>query len=155
MDTQLLILIGLLSFCMLLLSTARMQEGFEDAEDEYDDAEDDDDVDEDEQEPGADPRPLTTEPDARKPSKQKSSLPPAPVVAEGAAPKAKPIPIVKQVAKAVIKTSVTGVKKAFKVEKAHPKKQVTANFLDKDATLFTPHSMLCLPSTSGFQCIYQ
>jgi hypothetical protein len=153
MNTQWLILIGLISFRMLLLSTARRREGSEDAENEYDDAEDDDDADEDKQELGDDLRPLTTEPNTRKPPKQRALCPLLPVVAEADRPKAKPI--VKQVAKTAIKTSVAKVKKAFKVEKADPKKQATANFLDKDATLFTPRRMLCLPSTSGFQCLYQ
>lgn len=160
MDTQWLIVVGVLLFCTLLY-TAHMTEKFEDAEDADDGNDDDDNEDNDvggdeEQEPGDEVRPLTTEPDTRKPPKEKSSLPAAPVVAEGDAPKAKkPIQTVKKVTEAAIKTSVADVKKAFKIEKADPMKQAMANFLDKDAMLFTPRKMLCLPSTSGFQCLYR
>jgi hypothetical protein len=135
-----LILLGSLAVIMLLFCSPHNQaEPFADAgQAEYDDEDDEE----------GDAEPLTTEPDTRKAPKQKSTLPAAPVVAEGEklkAPKAKPNP--------VIKANVAEVKKIFKVQKK--KHTGPTKYIDKNAIIFTPRRMLCMPSTSGFQCLYQ
>lgn len=160
MDTQWLILLGLSLFFMLICRTAQRHEGFANAqsanaqsanagEDDEDPNEKNYDDDEDDYDP-ANVKPLTTEPDTRKAPKQQSTLRAAPV-AEQDAPKAKPIAKVPP----TIKSNAAAVKQAFKVEKIDPKKQTTSKFIDRDAILFTPRKMLCMPSTSGFQCLYQ
>lgn len=122
---------------LVLITRPSPIEPFDDAE-QADDGDEDDDEDQDVQ-------PLTTEPDTRKAPKQKSTLPAAPVVAEGEKLKAKPI----AKPKPIIKASGAEVKSLFKVEK---KTHLTPT---KDAIIFTPRRMLCMPSASGFQCLYQ
>lgn len=137
MDQFWLLLFAALALLVLLARPSHI-EPFDDAEQEDDGDDEDDDV-----------EPLTTEPDARKAPKQKSTLPAAPVVAEGEKLKAKAV--VKP--KPIIKTSVAEVKRLFKVEKK--KQTASTKFIDKNAIIFTPRRMLCMPSTSGFQCLYQ
>lgn len=151
MDTQWLILLGVTFFIVLMSRTVRRHEGFANAGNAEDDFEEDDEDTYEDDEDVEDVKPLTTEPDTRKVPKQQSTLRAAPVVAEADKPKAKPITKVL----APIKANVAAVKQAFKVEKVDPKKQAMAKYLDKNAILFTPRKMLCMPSTSGFQCIFQ